>query len=64
MLRALDLRLSRQNPEPEQLTRKILGSKELAACFWLFFCHDFSKTFALLELALSGRLPWRQNIPE
>jgi len=51
MLRLIDMRLFRQNIEPEGLTRKILRNKELAARFrvlfpvaWLAELRDFSRT--------------------
>jgi hypothetical protein len=52
MLWPLDLRLSRQNPEPEGLTRKILENKELAASFgspfWavlrkILICYSYAR---------------------
>jgi hypothetical protein len=50
-LRPIDVRLSRQNPEPEGLIRKILGDKGLAARFgalrrvrWLAELRHFWRT--------------------
>ncbi len=48
MLRLIDRRRSRQNLEPEGLTRKIFWNKELAVDFWPLFCVDCSKMFAFL----------------
>jgi len=48
MLRPLDLRLSRQNLEPEGLTHKILENKELAASSGSPFWAVLRKIFILL----------------
>jgi hypothetical protein len=55
MLRTIDRRRSRQNLEPEGLTRKIFWNKELAIVSWLLFRTDFGKVFIFLWLRAGGR---------
>ncbi len=55
---------SRQNIEPQGLTRKIFWNKELAPYFGPLFWADFGKLFAFLWLRLDDRELRRQNIAE
>src|SRR5947207_2891429 len=55
MLRSRGQRNSRQNLEPQGLTRKIFWNKELAPYFGPLFCVDFCKLFAFLWLRLDDR---------
>jgi hypothetical protein len=61
-LRLPDRPLSRQNLEPEGLTRKILNNKKLVSALEALFRTVLRKILILLQLRSNGWVLWQQNI--
>jgi hypothetical protein len=59
-----DRQVARQNLEPEGLTRKIFGNKELAGGLGPLFRAGLRKVLDWLKLRSEGRVLWLQNIAE